>query len=136
MNAAERTSKQIEKEQLKLNGLIVKRDEFTSNYQAQLDKMNESIDELTKKIELLKKREKSEKLTIVASLLNKRGISVDDLYNATTNKDFYGLQERLEKPSLDNTAESSVQENTVDTESTVDSENPVIEEDEFFDDKY
>lgn len=145
MNAAERTSKQIEKEQLKLTGLITKRDELTSNYQAQLDKLNESIEEITKKIEVLRKRETSEKLSAVASLLNKRGISVDDLYKAATNKDFYGLQERLEHSpaSQDSPSHAGAESATLHQESvetSVSADSPVLEnteeteETDYFDD--
>lgn len=93
---AKKTIEKIEKEQVKLDSLLAKREEITTGYQAKLAEINESIKEQEKVIASLREHEKSEKLAAVALMFKKSGVSVDDLLNAVTNNDLYGLQEKLE----------------------------------------
>lgn len=93
---AKKTIEKIEKEQIKLDGLLAKREELTANYQAKLAEVNDSIKEQEKVIASLRDREKTEKLDAVASMFSKKGVSVDALLNAVANNDLYGLQELLE----------------------------------------
>lgn len=93
---AKKTIEKIEKEQVKLDSLLAKREELTTGYQAKLAEINDSIKEQEKVIASLRQQEKTEKLAAAALMLNKSGVSVDDLLNAVANNDLYGLQERLE----------------------------------------
>lgn len=96
---AKKTIEKIEKEQVKLDGLLAKREEINAAYQEKLAEINESIKEQEKVISSLRDKEKTEKLAAVASMFKKSGVSVDDLLNAVKNNDLYGLQEKLEGKS-------------------------------------
>lgn len=111
---AKKTIEKIEKEQIKLDGLLAKREEITTGFQAKLAEINESIKEQEKVIASLREHEKTEKLSAIASMFKKNGVSVDDLLNAVTNNDLYGLQEKLENKGAaksEPTADSSDNEN-------------------------
>mgnify|MGYP004675390241 FL=1 len=96
MNVAEKTIAKIAKEQKKLDTLVAKRDEYNANVQAKLDSMNEDIKEQKAVIAELRKQEKAEKLEAISTLMNDKGISVDDLLNAVANNDLYAIQESME----------------------------------------
>ena len=96
MNVAEKTIAKIAKEQKKLDTLVAKRDEYNANVQAKLDSMNEDIKEQKAVIAELRKQEKAEKLEAISTMMNDKGISVDDLLNAVANNDLYAIQESLE----------------------------------------
>ena len=96
MNVAEKTIAKIAKEQKKLDTLVAKRDEYNANVQAKLDSMNEDIKEQKAVIAELRKPEKAEKLEAISTLMNDKGISVDDLLNAVANNDLYAIQESME----------------------------------------
>lgn len=107
---AKKTLEMIDKEQAKLDSMIAKREEFTAGYQAKLSEMNETIKKQERVIASLREREKSEKLSAVASLMGAKGISVDDLLKAAESGDLYGIQEMIEnkaaKPALVSPAEN------------------------------
>lgn len=96
MNVAEKTIAKIAKEQKKLDTLVAKRDEYNANVQAKLDSMNEDIKEQKAVIAELRKQEKAEKLEAISTMMNDKGISVDDLLNAVANNDLYAIQESME----------------------------------------
>lgn len=96
MNVAEKTIAKIAKEQKKLDTLVAKRDEYNANVQAKLDSMNEDIKEQKTVIAELRKQEKAEKLEAISTMMNDKGISVDDLLNAVANNDLYAIQESME----------------------------------------
>lgn len=96
MNVAEKTIAKIAKEQKKLDTLVAKRDEYNANVQAKLDSMNEDIKEQKAVIAELRKQEKAEKLEAISTMMNDKGISVDDLLNAVANNDLYAIQESIE----------------------------------------
>ena len=96
MNVAEKTIAKIAKEQKKLDTLVAKRDEYNANVQAKLDSMNEDIKEQKAVIAELRKQEKVEKLEAISTMMNDKGISVDDLLNAVANNDLYAIQESME----------------------------------------
>ena len=96
MNVAERTIAKIAKEQKKLDTLVAKRNEYNANVQAKLDSMNEDIKEQKAVIAELRKQEKAEKLEAISTMMNDKGISVDDLLNAVANNDLYAIQESME----------------------------------------
>lgn len=96
MNIAEKTIAKIAKEQKKLDTLVAKRDEYNANVQAKLDSMNEDIKEQKAVIAELRKQEKAEKLEAISTMMNDKGISVDDLLNAVANNDLYAIQESME----------------------------------------
>lgn len=96
MNVAEKTIAKIAKEQKKLDTLIAKRNEYNANVQAKLDSMNEDIKEQKAVIAELRKQEKAEKLEAISTMMNDKGISVDDLLNAVANNDLYAIQESME----------------------------------------
>lgn len=96
MNVAEKTIAKIAKEQKKLDTLVAKRNEYNANVQAKLDSMNEDIKEQKAVIAELRKQEKSEKLEAISTMMNDKGISVDDLLNAVANNDLYAIQESME----------------------------------------
>lgn len=111
---AKKTIEKIEKEQIKLDGLLAKREEITTGFQAKLAEINESIKEQEKVIASLREHEKTEKLSAIASMFKKNGVSVDDLLDAVTNNDLYGLQEKLENKGAaksEPTSDSSDTEN-------------------------
>lgn len=87
----------IEKEQEKLEAMIAKRDEFTANYQAKLAEFNSAINEQKKVIADLREQEKREKLGVVADLVSKNGVSVDDLLNAVLSGNFEDIQSKIVK---------------------------------------
>lgn len=87
----------IEKEQEKLDAMIAKRDEFTANYQAKLAEFNSAINEQKKVIADLREQEKREKLGVVADLVSKNGVSVDDLLNAVLSGNFEDIQSKIVK---------------------------------------
>ena len=93
MNVAEKTIAKIAKEQKKLDTLVAKRNEYNANVQAKLDSMNEDIKEQKAVIAELRKQEKAEKLEAISTMMNDKGISVDDLLNAVANNDLYAIQE-------------------------------------------
>lgn len=113
-NIAKKTLAKIEKEQQKLDNLTTKRNDYTANYQAKLSEMNKAISEQKKVIAELKGQEKQEKLSAVANLAEKSGVSVDDLLKAVLKSDFYGIQEKLEGKSTesDDTGTYNNNENT------------------------
>lgn len=96
MNVAEKTIAKIAKEQKKLDTLVAKRNEYNANVQAKLDSMNEDIKEQKAVIAELRKQEKAEKLEAISTMMNDKGISVDDLLNAVANNDLYAIQESME----------------------------------------
>ena len=96
MNVAEKTIAKIAKEQKKLDTLVAKRNEYNANVQAKLDSMNEDIKEQKAVIAELRKQEKAEKLEAISTIMNDKGISVDDLLNAVVNNDLYAIQESME----------------------------------------
>ena len=96
MNIAEKTIAKIAKEQKKLDTLVAKRNEYNANVQAKLDSMNEDIKEQKAVIAELRKQEKAEKLEAISTMMNDKGISVDDLLNAVANNDLYAIQESME----------------------------------------
>lgn len=96
MNVAEKTITKIAKEQKKLDTLVAKRNEYNANVQAKLDSMNEDIKEQKAVIAELRKQEKAEKLEAISTMMNDKGISVDDLLNAVANNDLYAIQESME----------------------------------------
>lgn len=96
MNVAEKTIAKIAKEQKKLDTLVAKRNEYNANVQAKLDSMNEDIKEQQAVIAELRKQEKAEKLEAISTMMNDKGISVDDLLNAVANNDLYAIQESME----------------------------------------
>ena len=96
MNVAEKTIAKIAKEQKKLDTLVAKRNEYNANVQAKLDSMNEDIKEQKAVIAELRKQEKAEKLEAISTMMNDKGISVDDLLNAVANNDLYEIQESME----------------------------------------
>lgn len=96
MNVAEKTIAKIAKEQKKLDTLVAKRNEYNANVQAKLDSMNEDIKEQKEVIAELRKQEKAEKLEAISTMMNDKGISVDDLLNAVANNDLYAIQESME----------------------------------------
>ena len=96
MNVAEKTIAKIAKEQKKLDTLVAKRNEYNANVQAKLDSMNEDIKEQKAVIAELRKQEKAEKLEAISTMMNDKGISVDDLLNAVVNNDLYAIQESME----------------------------------------
>lgn len=96
MNVAEKTIAKIAKEQKKLDILVAKRNEYNANVQAKLDNMNEDIKEQKAVIAELRKQEKAEKLEAISTMMNDKGISVDDLLNAVANNDLYAIQESME----------------------------------------
>lgn len=96
MNVAEKTIAKIAKEQKKLDALVAKRNEYNANVQAKLDSMNEDIKEQKAVIAELRKQEKAEKLEAISTMMNDKGISVDDLLNAVANNDLYAIQESME----------------------------------------
>jgi cell division protein FtsB len=96
MNVAEKTIAKIAKEQKKLDTLVAKRNEYNANVQAKLDSMNEDIKEQKAVIAELRKQEKAEKLEAISTMMNDKGISVDDLLNAVANNDLYAIQESIE----------------------------------------
>lgn len=96
MNVAEKTIAKIAKEQKKLDILVAKRNEYNANVQAKLDSMNEDIKEQKAVIAELRKQEKAEKLEAISTMMNDKGISVDDLLNAVANNDLYAIQESME----------------------------------------
>jgi cell division protein FtsB len=96
MNVAEKTIAKIAKEQKKLDTLVAKRNEYNANVQAKLDSMNEDIKEQKAVIAELRKQEKVEKLEAISTMMNDKGISVDDLLNAVANNDLYAIQESME----------------------------------------
>lgn len=96
MNVAEKTIAKIAKEQKKLDTLVAKRNEYNANVQAKLDSMNEDIKERKAVIAELRKQEKAEKLEAISTMMNDKGISVDDLLNAVANNDLYAIQESME----------------------------------------
>ena len=88
----------IEKEQVKLDAMMIaKRDEFTANYQAKLAEINSAINEQKKVIADLREQEKREKLGVVADLVSKNGVSVDDLLNAVLSGNFEDIQSKIVK---------------------------------------
>ena len=96
MNVAEKTIAKIAKEQKKLDTLVAKRNEYNANVQAKLDSMNEDIKEQKAVIAELRKQEKAEKLEAISTMMNDKGISVDDLLNAVAINDLYAFQESME----------------------------------------
>lgn len=96
MNVAEKAIAKIAKEQKKLDTLVAKRNEYNANVQAKLDSMNEDIKEQKAVIAELRKQEKAEKLEAISTMMNDKGISVDDLLNAVANNDLYAIQESME----------------------------------------
>lgn len=96
MNVAEKTIAKIAKEQKKLDTLVAKRNEYNANVQAKLDSMNEDIKEQKAVIAELRKQEKAEKLEAISTMMNDKGISVDDLLNAVANNDLYAIQKSME----------------------------------------
>lgn len=96
MNVAEKTIAKIAKEQKKLDTLVAKRNEYNANVQAKLDSMNEDIKEQKAVIAELRKQEKAEKLEAISTMMNDKGISVDDLLNAVANNNLYAIQESME----------------------------------------
>lgn len=96
MNVAEKTIAKIAKEQKKLDTLVAKRNEYNANVQVKLDSMNEDIKEQKAVIAELRKQEKAEKLEAISTMMNDKGISVDDLLNAVANNDLYAIQESME----------------------------------------
>ena len=96
MNVAEKTIAKIAKEQKKLDTLVAKRNEYNANVQAKLDSMNEDIKEQKAVIAELRKQEKAEKLEAISTMMNDKGISVDDLLNAVAINDLYAIQESME----------------------------------------
>lgn len=96
MNVAEKVIAKIAKEQKKLDTLVAKRNEYNANVQAKLDSMNEDIKEQKAVIAELRKQEKAEKLEAISTMMNDKGISVDDLLNAVANNDLYAIQESME----------------------------------------
>ena len=96
MNVGQKTIAKIAKEQKKLDTLVAKRDEYNANVQAKLDSMNEDIKEQKAVIAELRKQEKAEKLEAISTMMNDKGISVDDLLNAVANNDLYAIQESIE----------------------------------------
>ena len=96
MNVAEKTIAKIAKEQKKLDTLVAKRNEYNANVQAKLDSMNEDIKEQKAVIAELRKQEKAEKLEAISTMMNDKGISVDDLLNAVANNDLDAIQESME----------------------------------------
>lgn len=96
MNVAKKTIAKIAKEQKKLDTLVAKRNEYNANVQAKLDSMNEDIKEQKAVIAELRKQEKAEKLEAISTMMNDKGISVDDLLNAVANNDLYAIQESME----------------------------------------
>ena len=96
MNVAEKIIAKIAKEQKKLDTLVAKRNEYNANVQAKLDSMNEDIKEQKAVIAELRKQEKAEKLEAISTMMNDKGISVDDLLNAVANNDLYAIQESME----------------------------------------
>ena len=96
MNVAEKTIAKIAKVQKKLDTLVAKRNEYNANVQAKLDSMNEDIKEQKAVIAELRKQEKAEKLEAISTMMNDKGISVDDLLNAVANNDLYAIQESME----------------------------------------
>lgn len=121
MNVAEKTIAKIAKEQKKLDTLVAKRDEYNANVQAKLDSMNEDIKEQKAVIAELRKQEKAEKLEAISTMMNDKGISVDDLLNAVANNDLYAIQESMEsseKPASD--SENTAGDDTAETVSASD----------------
>jgi hypothetical protein len=91
-----KTAEKIERETAKLANLTAKRDELTANYRTKLDEIEKNIKEQESVVANLKKQEKLETLDAVSLLLEKNGVSANDLLNAVTKGDFYGIQEILE----------------------------------------
>ena len=83
---AEKTLAKIRKEEDKLAGLELKKEELESQ-----------IKECKAAIAELRRQEKREKLDAVAELNDKAGISLDDLLKAAQSGDFLALQEKLEQ---------------------------------------
>jgi predicted nucleic acid-binding Zn-ribbon protein len=85
---AEKTLAKIRKEEDKLAGLELKKEELENQ-----------IKECKAGIAELRKQEKREKLEAIAELNDKAGISLDDLLKAAQSGDFFSLQEKLEQVS-------------------------------------
>lgn len=83
---AEKTLAKIQKEEDKLAGLELKKEELENQ-----------IKECKAGIAELRKQEKREKLDAIAELNDKAGISLDDLLKAAQSGDFFSLQEKLEQ---------------------------------------
>lgn len=121
MNVAEKTIAKIAKEQKKLDTLVAKRDEYNANVQAKLDSMNEDIKEQKAVIAELRKQEKAEKLEAISTMMNDKGISVDDLLNAVANNDLYAIQESMESSEKSaSDSEDTAGDDTAETVSTSD----------------
>lgn len=126
MNVAEKTIAKIAKEQKKLDTLVAKRDEYNANVQAKLDSMNEDsmnedIKEQKAVIAELRKQEKAEKLEAISTMMNNKGISVDDLLNAVANNDLYAIQESMESSEKSaSDSEDTAGDDTAETVSTSD----------------
>lgn len=124
MGYAEKTIERIKKEQVKLENLLTKKEEFTASYQEKLAEMNKGINEQKKLIDSLKEQEKQEKLDIMANLASKNGLSVDDLLQAIAKGDFYGIQEKLENKNTPKEELTTVSK----TEETETSSNEISDE--------
>ena len=121
MNVAEKTIAKIAKEQKKLETLVAKRNEYNANVQAKLDSMNEDIKEQKAVIAELRKQEKAEKLEAISTMMNDKGISVDDLLNAVANNDLYAIQESMESSEKSaSDSEDTAGDDTAETVSTSD----------------
>ena len=121
MNVAEKTIAKIAKEQKKLDTLVAKRNEYNANVQAKLDSMNEDIKEQKAVIAELRKQEKAEKLEAISTMMNDKGISVDDLLNAVANNDLYAIQESMESSEKSaNDSEDTAGDDAAETVSTSD----------------
>lgn len=121
MNVAEKTIAKIAKEQKKLDTLVAKRNEYNANVQAKLDSMNEDIKEQKTVIAELRKQEKAEKLEAISTMMNDKGISVDDLLNAVANNDLYAIQESMESSEKSaSDSEDTAGDDAVETVSTSD----------------
>lgn len=121
MNVAEKTIAKIAKEQKKLDTLVAKRNEYNANVQAKLDSMNEDIKEQKAVIAELRKQEKAEKLEAISTMMNDKGISVDDLLNAVANNDLYAIQESMESSEKSASAsEDTAGDDAAETVSTSD----------------
>lgn len=121
MNVAEKTIAKIAKEQKKLDTLVAKRNEYNANVQAKLDSMNEDIKEQKAVIAELRKQEKAEKLEAISTMMNNKGISVDDLLNAVANNDLYAIQESMESSEKSaSDSEDTAGDDTAETVSTSD----------------
>lgn len=121
MNVAEKTIAKIAKEQKKLDTLVAKRNEYNANVQAKLDSMNEDIKEQKAVIAELRKQEKAEKLEAISTMMNDKGISVDDLLNAVANNDLYAIQESMESSEKSaSDSEDTAGDDTAETVSTSD----------------